>query len=139
MIVSGGQQRDSTIHIHVSILPKLPIYSLLFKTFNFILECRLINSVVIVSGGQQRDSAIHIRVSILPQTPIPSRLHITFGTVLVAQSCPILYHPLDCHPPDFSVHGISQTIILEWVAIPSPGDLPNPGIEPTSPALEADS
>ena len=24
VIVSGGQQRDSTIHIHVSILPKLP-------------------------------------------------------------------------------------------------------------------
>ena len=29
--------------------------------------------------------------------------------------------------------------ILEWVAYPSPGDLPNPGIEPGSPALLADS
>ena len=29
--------------------------------------------------------------------------------------------------------------ILEWVAIPSPGDLPNPGIEPGSPALQAES
>ena len=29
--------------------------------------------------------------------------------------------------------------ILEWVAFPSPGDLPNPGIEPRSPALQADS
>ena len=29
--------------------------------------------------------------------------------------------------------------ILEWVAIPSPGDLPDPGIEPGSPALQADS
>ena len=29
--------------------------------------------------------------------------------------------------------------ILEWVAIPSPGDLPNPGIELGSPALQADS
>ena len=26
-----------------------------------------------------------------------------------------------------------------WVAFPSPGDLPNPGIEPRSPALQADS
>ena len=26
-----------------------------------------------------------------------------------------------------------------WVAFPSPGDLPNPGIEPGSPALQADS
>ena len=29
--------------------------------------------------------------------------------------------------------------MLERVAIPSPGDLPNPGIEPGSPALQADS
>ena len=26
--------------------------------------------------------------------------------------------------------GILQAGILEWVAMPSPGDLPNPGIEP---------
>ena len=41
-------------------------------------------------------------------------------------------------PPGSSVHGISQARILKWVAIPSPGDLPNPEIEPASPAL-ADS
>ena len=35
--------------------------------------------------------------------------------------------------------GILQARILEWVAFPSPGDLPNPGIEPTSPTLQADS
>ena len=28
---------------------------------------------------------------------------------------------------------------MEWVAFPSPGDLPNPGIEPRSPALQVDS
>ena len=38
-------------------------------------------------------------------------------------------------PPGFSVHKISQTRILGWVAIPFPGDLPDPGIEPMSPAL----
>ena len=37
------------------------------------------------------------------------------------------------------VHGILQARILEWVAIPSPGDLPNPGIKHGSPALYADS
>ena len=36
-----------------------------------------------------------------------------------------------------SVHGISQARILEWVAISSPGDIPNPGIKPRSPALQA--
>ena len=29
--------------------------------------------------------------------------------------------------------------VLEWVAIPSPADLPDPEIEPRSPALQADS
>ena len=29
--------------------------------------------------------------------------------------------------------------VLEWVAIPSPGELPDPGIEPGSPALQLDS
>ena len=52
----------------------------------------------------------------------------------VAQSCQTL-----CDPMDYTVHGILQARILEWVASPSPGDLPNPGIEPRSPALQADS
>ena len=42
---------------------------------------------------------------------------------------------------DWSPLGSSsfQARILEWVAIPSPGDLPDPGIEPVSPALQVDS
>ena len=91
----------------------------------------------------------------------------------VAQLCPTL-----CDPMDYTVHGILQARILEWVAvpfsrrssqhrdrtqgsrmagrfftswitreaqeywsgwpIPSPGDLPNPGIKPGSPASRAD-
>ena len=38
-----------------------------------------------------------------------------------------------CSPPGSSVHGIFQVRILEWVALPSPGDFPDPGIEPTPP------
>ena len=38
--------------------------------------------------------------------------------VLVAQSCPSLFNPMDCSPPGSSVHGILQARILEWVAIP---------------------
>ena len=34
---------------------------------------------------------------------------------------------------------ILQARRLEWVAMPSSGDLPNPGIKPRSPALQADS
>ena len=60
-------------------------------------------------------------------------------SVKVTQSCPTLCIPTDCSPPGFSVHGILQARILEWVAFPSPGDLPNPGVEPSSSALQADS
>ena len=37
-----------------------------------------------------------------------------------------------CSPPGYSVHGISQVRILEWVAVSCSGDLPNPRIEPVS-------
>ena len=38
---------------------------------------------------------------------------------LVPQPCLILCDPVDCSPPIFSVHGILQATILEWVARPS--------------------
>ena len=45
--------------------------------------------------------------------------------------------PVDYSPPGSSVHGILQARILEWVAILFSRDLPNSGIEPRSPALQA--
>ena len=51
----------------------------------------------------------------------------------VAQSCLTL-----CDPMDRTVHGILQARILEW-PFPSPADLPDPGIELGSPALQVDS
>jgi len=38
-----------------------------------------------------------------------------------------------------SVHGIFLAKILKGLPFPSPGDLPDPGIKPRSPALQADS
>ena len=35
----------------------------------------------------------------------------------VAQSCPTISDPMDCSPPDSSVHGIFQARVLEWGAI----------------------
>ena len=37
--------------------------------------------------------------------------------VLVAHLCSTLCDPMDCCPPDSSIHGILQLRILEWVAI----------------------
>ena len=55
--------------------------------------------------------------------------------VLADQSCLILCDPMGYSPPDSSVHGIFQARILSRLPFPTPGDLPDPGIEPTSPAL----
>ena len=54
--------------------------------------------------------------------------------VKVPQSCPTLWDPMD-----YTIHGILQARILERVVLSSPGDLPDPGIEPGSPVLQADS
>ena len=46
---------------------------------------------------------------------------------------------MDCSPPGSSVHGDLQARILCGLPCPPPGALPNPGIEPRTPALQVDS
>ena len=55
------------------------------------------------------------------------------------QSCLTLCDSMDYSPPGFTVHGILQARILKLIAFPSPGGLPDPGMEAESPALQADS
>ena len=62
-----------------------------------------------------------------------------FLCVLVTWSCPIVCDPMDCSPVGFSIHGILQARILEWVAIPFSRVSSNPGIKSGSPALQAES
>ena len=69
-----------------------------------------------------------------------------FCACSVAHSCLTLCDPMDCSPPVFSVHGIFQARILEWVAIlyfrklhPKYEAIPDPGVEAVylvTPALE---
>ena len=59
--------------------------------------------------------------------------------VLVSQLCLTLCDPMDCSPPDSYVHGILQQEYWSGLPFLSPGNLPDPGIEPGSPALQADS
>ena len=49
------------------------------------------------------------------------------------------FDPMDCNPPGSSVHGIRTQEYWSGWPFPSPGDLPDPGIKPGSPALQADS
>ena len=58
--------------------------------------------------------------------------------VLVAKSCPTLCDPIDCsHQVPLSTEFFRQKYWSGW-PFASPGDLPNPGIKPGSPALQAD-
>ena len=65
------------------------------------------------------------------------------GTSLCVLSRSVMFdslQPLDYSPPASSVHRILQARILEWVAFPFfRENLPNPRMEPRSPALQADS
>ena len=63
----------------------------------------------------------------------PLFIAMSVGRSVVSDPC----NPMDCNPPVSSVHGILQARTLECVAYP--GDLPDPGIKPGSPALQADS
>ena len=50
-----------------------------------------------------------------------------------------LCDPIDCSPPGSSLHRILQTRYWNGLPFPSPRNLPDPGIEPRSPALKADA
>ena len=54
------------------------------------------------------------------------------------QSLLTLCDIIDCSPPGSSVHGMLQARILEWVAMPSSRNSPDPRIKPISlPRLSA--
>ena len=81
--------------------------------------------------------------SIIPFHPLNPRRCIVVPTLfcccLVTRSCPTLCNPMDCSLSGSTVHGILQANVLEWVSMPSPGNLPNPVIKPRSPTLQVDS
>ena len=63
----------------------------------------------------------------------------SLNCVLVTQLCPTLCVPMDCSPPGFSVHGILQAKILEWVVIPFSRGSPQPRDRTLVPTLQAGS
>ena len=68
---------------------------------------------------------------------LPNKEHKVIITVgcSVAKLCPTLCNPMGHSMPGSSAHGDFQARILEWIAFPSPRDLPTSDIEPMSPAL----
>ena len=68
------------------------------------------------------------------QSNLQSYMGSICDTDTVVQSCLSLCDPMDGSLPGSSVHGILQARVLDGLPFSSPGDLPNPGIEPGSPA-----
>ena len=80
-----------------------------------------------------------LQAETLPSEP-PAKPQIRLKVkVLAAQLCPTFCNPLDSNLPSSSIHRIFQARILEWVAISFSRDLPDPGIKPGPPTLQADS
>ena len=116
------------------------VYSELF--WNHLRSITGLSKWVIVPMLFQNSSYLSCHVLHVATTLLTYLLVVTVSvcrTVLVAQSCLTLCDPIDCSLPSFSVHGIPQARMLECIAIPFSREHPNPGIEPWSPALQADS
>ena len=72
----------------------------------------------------------------IPWAEEPGQHHSKVVVIVWSLNCARLFcDPMDCNPPGSSVHGILQQEYRSGLPVPSPGDRPDPGIEPTSPAL----
>ena len=91
------------IHLQHSLKPCFSVYNCIFKELYLHVDWDLVLEVNITSAQKMRCS--------------------------VTQSCLTLCGPMDYSLPGFSVHGILQTRIREWLSPPTPGDLPNPETE----------
>ena len=66
-----------------------------------------------------------------PESVLESTAGLHTSRCVCAQLCLTLCGPMDCSPP-WNFPGKNCGVLLQF---PSPGDLPHPGIEPSSPAL----
>ena len=88
-----------------------------------ILQGRILEWVANSSGSSQpRDQTCVSVVSCIGKCVLYRSHHLETPTRSeseseVAQSCLTLWDPMDCSLPGFSVHGILQASVLEWVAI----------------------
>ena len=72
----------------------------------------------------------------LPAEPQGKPLIYT-NVFVYTKSCPTLCKSMDCSQPDSMSMGFPRQEYWSGLLFPSPGDLPNPGIKPRSPALQA--
>ena len=95
--------------------------------------------IIIPSEVSQISSVFYLIQFVSRMTKHFSLTKVLKVKVLVTQSCPTLCHPMDCtHQAPLSM-GFSRQEYWSREPFPSPGALPESGIESGSPALQADS
>ena len=106
------------------------------------------NRTCLHSNNQETEELV-FKIQVFPTNPfqptrVPTLILILWNALpkyiacvcVCAQSCPTLCNPTDCSPSGFSVHGIFQARILEWVVSSSRGS----SLDQTQvSALQADS
>ena len=116
----NGDQLNST-HLHVS---RKQILNIQISYSQSPFFCYLIWNL-----PKQLCNQINLRF------PSYTNVHSLFLMIFIVWSCLTLCDPMDYSLPGSSVHGISRQEYWSGLPFPPPGDLSNPGIEPTSPAL----
>ena len=140
----------ASTRMHAKLLQSCPTHcdamacSLPGSSVHRILQARTLEWVALVSSRVSSWPTYLTHISVSPALAdgfisISATLEALHIYTSVAQSCLTLCNPMDCSPLGSSVHGVFQARILEQVAISFTGDLPNPGIEAMSPALQEDS
>ena len=95
------------------------------------------NNIEII--GQPYSSTQHTHIHVHTKRRRNTSLDITESESEVAQSCPTVCDPVGCrHQAPVSM-GFPRQEYWSGLPFPSPGDLPDPGIEPGSPTLQADA
>ena len=77
----------------------------------------------------------HYKYQKISKSPYEKAIFPCCSCCPVAKSCPTLGDPMDCSPPGSPALGIPRQEYWSGLPFPFPGDLPDSGIEPTSPAL----
>ena len=96
---------------------------------------KLVSSTTKTEAVTWLNNRIHSSTTKLrPPAPSPTRLSTPSVKVKVAQLCPTL-----CNPMDYTVYGILQARIQEWVAFPFSRESSQPRIKSRSPTLQADT
>ena len=111
-----------------------------FHLSSFLPYTHYLVHTVALPGAPTRVSPASLG-SLMTEMPSPEEAFVSLCCCSVGQSCPTLCDPMDCSPPGswfLGPRGFSRQEYQSGLPCLPPGDLPNPGIESRSSALQED-